>query len=195
MRRVSRSSARVDRPSWPASSSPSLASTSARWTLHGQHLLTSCKATRTCIRRCSTRASQSEHDSQNTVCEESSTIAYGGCDREFDFGTHEWRCSEEVFPAPHTNASRGRPSCLHVRIIDIPHCRLRAAPLVRAKVKITVKNAVCCRRRLSHTAFLTGNLTLTRTSGAALTKGTQTRASQSQSHDDICRLLLPKTRI
>ena len=34
---------------------------------------------------------------------------------------------------------------------------LRAAPLVRVKAKFTVENAVCCRRRLSHTAFLTVN--------------------------------------
>ncbi len=31
---------------------------------------------------------------------------------------------------------------------------VRAAPLVRAKAKITVRNAVCC--RLAHTAFFTG---------------------------------------
>ena len=47
--------------------------------------------------------------------------------------------------------------------------RLRANPLLRVKVKFTVKNAVCCRRRLSYTTFLTVILALTRTSGAALT--------------------------
>ena len=46
---------------------------------------------------------------------------------------------------------------------------LRAASLVRVKVKFTVRLAVCCCRRLVHTAILTVNLTLTRTSRAALT--------------------------
>ena len=48
--------------------------------------------------------------------------------------------------------------------------RPRVTPLVGVKVKITVKNAEYCRRKkLSHTALLTVNLTLTLTSGAALT--------------------------
>ena len=47
--------------------------------------------------------------------------------------------------------------------------RVRATPLVRVKVKFTVRLPVCCRRRLSHTAILTVNLTLTSTSGVVLT--------------------------
>ena len=45
----------------------------------------------------------------------------------------------------------------------------RATPLLRVKAKITVKNSVCCRRRLSHTACLTVILALTLKSGVALT--------------------------
>ncbi len=45
---------------------------------------------------------------------------------------------------------------------------LRAAPLVRAKVKFTVQKAVCSRRKLLHTAFLAVNFTIAGTSGAAL---------------------------
>ena len=44
----------------------------------------------------------------------------------------------------------------------------RAAPLVRGKTKFTVKNALGHSLRRQHTAVLTVNLTLTRTSGAAL---------------------------
>ncbi len=33
--------------------------------------------------------------------------------------------------------------------------KVRAAPLVRVKVRFTVKTVICCRRRLSHTAFVT----------------------------------------
>ena len=39
---------------------------------------------------------------------------------------------------------------------------------MRVKAKITVKNTVCCRRRLLHTVFLTVILALTLKSGAAL---------------------------
>ena len=45
-------------------------------------------------------------------------------------------------------------------------CIIRANPLLRVKAK--VKNSVCCRRRLSHTEFLTVILALTLKSGAAL---------------------------
>ena len=45
---------------------------------------------------------------------------------------------------------------------------LRANPLVRVKVEITVRFAECCRRRLSYTAILTMTLTLTLPSEAAL---------------------------
>ena len=44
----------------------------------------------------------------------------------------------------------------------------KAAPLMRAKVKITIKTPSARSLRWQHTAFLTGNLALTRTSGAAL---------------------------
>ena len=46
---------------------------------------------------------------------------------------------------------------------------LRATPLLRVKVKITVKNAVCESLPRQHTAFLTVNLTLTLKRGFALT--------------------------
>ena len=45
----------------------------------------------------------------------------------------------------------------------------KAAPLVRVEAKFTVQNAVCESLRRRHTVFLTVNLTMTRTSGAALT--------------------------
>ena len=64
---------------------------------------------------------------------------------------------------------------------------MKAAPLELAKVKITVKNTVCESLRRQHTAFLNVNLTLTRTSGAALKafieihRGEQPHAGVSQS--------------
>ncbi len=45
----------------------------------------------------------------------------------------------------------------------------RPAPLVRVKVKFTVKFPVCCSRKLALTAILTVNLALIFTSGAGLT--------------------------
>ena len=47
-------------------------------------------------------------------------------------------------------------------------CMRAAAPLVRVKGKFTVKNAVCEILRRQHTAFVTVNLALARTSRAAL---------------------------
>ena len=76
-------------------------------------------------------------------------LAYGGFDCEFDFDFQEWGCSR----------------------IRIPEGgALRAAPLVRAKAKFTVKNAICCNGRLGHTALLTVNLAFTLTRGAALVR-------------------------
>ncbi len=49
-----------------------------------------------------------------------------------------------------------------------PYRELRANPLLRVKVKFTATTIVCRCPRPLHTAFLTVNLTLTRTSGAAL---------------------------
>ncbi len=45
---------------------------------------------------------------------------------------------------------------------------MRAAPLVRVRAKFTIQNAACESLRRQHPAILTVNLTLTRTSGAAL---------------------------
>ena len=39
------------------------------------------------------------------------------------------------------------------RIVPQSKRSVRATPLLRVKVKITVKISVCCRRRLSRTAF------------------------------------------
>ncbi len=47
---------------------------------------------------------------------------------------------------------------------------VRAAPLVRVKVKITVIYAVCASLQRQHTAFLTVIFTLTRKRGAALSE-------------------------
>ncbi len=47
---------------------------------------------------------------------------------------------------------------------------LTAGPLVRVKVKFTAKFPVCESLREQHTAFLTVNLALTRTNGAARTR-------------------------
>ena len=45
---------------------------------------------------------------------------------------------------------------------------LRAAPLLRVKAKITVKNTLCRSPRRQHTVFLTVILALTLKSGVAL---------------------------
>ncbi len=69
------------------------------------------------------------------------------------------------------------------RTSSVSEASLRAAPLVRANVKITVKNTVCEESSVSAYGVLTGNLGLARTSGAALTR--------AQSHTYIleCRLI------
>ena len=51
----------------------------------------------------------------------------------------------------------------------VPLPNVKAAPLVRVIVKLTVKFAVCESLRRQNTACLTGILTVTCTSGAALT--------------------------
>ncbi len=70
---------------------------------------------------------------------------------------------------------------------------LRAAPLERAKVKITVKNAVCPSLPLQHTAFLTGDLAFPLTRGAALRVNVPAMQSdRAHTFSLINALVLPK---
>ncbi len=63
------------------------------------------------------------------------------------------------------------------------------APLLRVKVKFRVKFPVCRRRRISHTANLTVNMTSTRTSRAALRRRVRSRSAG----DVACRELVTST--
>ncbi len=72
---------------------------------------------------------------------------------------------------------------------------LRAAPLVRAKVKITVKNIVCEGSSVSVYGVLTGNLAFPLTSGAALRLSfIRRRPAPAPSSALIIRLVRPVCR-
>ena len=65
-------------------------------------------------------------------------------------------------------------------------CRVRAAPLVRVKVKSRLKPPYVRSLRRQHTTFLTVNLAFTRTSGAALRRGlVSSRSLLSHSLADV----------
>ena len=68
-----------------------------------------------------------------------------------------------------TAACRADPLCVLADPVEFVSPDLRAAPLVRAKAKFTVKNADAANGRLGHTAFFTVIFTFARTSGADLT--------------------------
>ncbi len=131
----------------------------------------------------STRASQCQIHSQKRRMLSLKTIKSGDIDCEFGFDSQEWSCSVRgmvhgiVASTPDVCEVRGnqRSTCalydlyiymhLHKRtrrahthtsstcLSDVGEGYFRANPLLGVKVKFTVKNAVCCRRRLLHTAF------------------------------------------
>ena len=79
-------------------------------------------------------------------------------------------CSPRMLEPHALSVSLCSPRMLEPHVnIDVIHS-IRAAPLLRVKAKITVKNPVCCHRRLSHTAFLAVILALTLKSGVALSR-------------------------
>ena len=99
----------------------------------------------------STRASQSENDSQNAGGEESLATTHGGVDREFGFDSHEWSCVHNQSSYVQSRKSRnGERKCRlraqrHAVPLEFtaPHTHIsseeRTSPLVQNQNQILVE--------------------------------------------------------